>query len=259
VLGGGCHAGVYRSFIWPPVVCRQAGRQRGLGELRRDRGPTSGAAIAAHSAREADQAMFNWITSVIARWGYFGVAILTFLENVFPPIPSELVIPLAGFVAAQGDLRLGVVIAMGTFGSLAGATVWYAVGRRIGERRVRAWVDRHGRWLTLSAADVDRSQQWFERHGSAAVLLGRLMPGVRTFVSLPAGFSAMPPGRFLLYSALGTLMWTAALAYAGVALQANFTVVGHYLDTLTNVLLAVAGVLLARRYANCWRGSRRQS
>jgi membrane protein DedA with SNARE-associated domain len=196
--------------------------------------------------------MFDWITGVIARLGYFGVAILTFLENIFPPIPSEIVIPLAGFVAAQGDMRIGLVIVTGTLGSLAGASVWYALGRRIGEKRVREWVDRHGKWLTLSVADVDRAQLWFGRHDNAAVLLGRLMPGVRTFVSLPAGFSAMPVGPFLLYSALGTVIWTAALAYAGVLLQANFTAVADYLNIVTNILLAVTTVMIVRRYVNCW-------
>jgi membrane protein DedA with SNARE-associated domain len=200
--------------------------------------------------------MFDWITGTIARLGYLGVAILTFLENIFPPIPSEVVIPLAGFVAAQGDLRIGVVIAAGTLGSLSGAAAWYALGRRIGEKRVRAWVDRHGKWLTLSARDVDRAQLWFRRHGNAAVLLGRLVPGVRTFVSLPAGFSAMPIGAFLLYSALGTVIWTAGLAYAGVVLRANFTAVGDYLNTVTNVLLGVMAIVLVRRYVNCWRQGR---
>ncbi len=199
--------------------------------------------------------VFEWITSVIARLGYFGVAALTFLENLFPPIPSELVIPLAGFVAAEGDLRLSLVILVGSAGSLAGATVWYAVGRRIGEQRLRTWIARHGKWLTLSVQDVDRAQLWFRRHGAAAVFFGRLMPGVRTFVSLPAGFSSMPLGPFLLYSALGTAIWTAALAYAGVVLQANFTLVGDYLNVATNALLAAGGIMLLKRYIRCWRAT----
>jgi membrane protein DedA with SNARE-associated domain len=201
--------------------------------------------------------MFEWITRVIGRLGYAGVAALTFLENVFPPIPSELVIPLAGFVAAQGDLRLSLVIAMGSIGSLAGGLVWYAIGKRVGEERLRKWVARHGRWLTLSAEDVDGAQRWFQRHGAVAVLVGRLIPGVRTFVSLPAGFSAMPVGRFLLYSAIGTVMWTAALAYAGVVLQANFSVVGDYVNLATNGLLILASVLLIRRYVRCWKSAAR--
>ena len=199
--------------------------------------------------------MFEWITGVIARFGYLGVASLTLLENLFPPIPSELVIPLAGFVAARGDLHLGMVIAMASVGSLAGATVWYEVGRRIGEQRLRAWVGRHGKWLTLSAQDVDRAQHWFQRHGRAAVFFGRLIPGVRTFVSLPAGFSSMPFAAFLGYSALGTVLWTAALAYAGVVLQANYTAVSNTIDVATNVLLAVFAIVLARRYVRCWKSA----
>jgi membrane protein DedA with SNARE-associated domain len=197
--------------------------------------------------------MFNWITGIIGRLGYVGVAGLTFLENVFPPIPSELVIPLAGYVAAQGDMRLMLVIAGASVGSLAGAVVWYWIGRSVGERRLRAWVDRHGKWLTLSGKDVDKAQQWFSRHGNAAVFFGRLVPGVRTFVSLPAGFARMPVLPFVMYSALGTIIWTAALASAGVALQSNFTIVGDYINVVTNIMLGVIGVMVATRYVRCWR------
>jgi membrane protein DedA with SNARE-associated domain len=199
--------------------------------------------------------MFEWIASVIEALGYASVAALTFLENVFPPIPSELVIPLAGFVSADGRLRLSLVIAAASIGSLAGTSAWYAIGRRIGERRLRAWIERHGKWLTLSPTDVDRAQQWFRRHGNASVFFGRLVPGVRTLVSLPAGFTRMPFARFLLYSALGTVLWTAALAYAGVVLQANFTIVGDYLNLATNALLVLLAVLLARRYVRCWKAA----
>jgi len=197
--------------------------------------------------------MFDWITGVIGRLGYAGVAGLTFLENVFPPIPSELVIPLAGYVAAQGDMRLMLVILTASAGSLAGASVWYWIGRRVGERRLRAWVDRHGKWLTLSGKDVDRAQLWFSRHGNAAVFFGRLVPGVRTLVSLPAGFARMPVLPFVVYSAIGTIIWTAALAYACVALQSNFTIVGDYINMITNVVFGVIGVMLATRYVRCWR------
>jgi membrane protein DedA with SNARE-associated domain len=201
--------------------------------------------------------MFEWITTTVRALGYLGVAALTLLENLFPPIPSELVIPLAGFVAAQGELRLWAVIAAGTAGSLAGAIAWYEVGRRVGERRLRAWVDRHGRWLTLGARDVDRAQGWFERHGAAAVFLGRLVPGVRTFVSLPAGFAGMPRRGFILYSALGTAIWTAALAYAGVVLRAGFAVVSDYIGMATNVLIAGLACLMVWRYVQCWKAQPR--
>lgn len=202
--------------------------------------------------------MFDWITSVITSFGYPGVVLLTFLENIFPPIPSELIIPLAGFVAANGTLRLDMVIIAATAGSLAGGWLWYEVGRRVGERRLRKWVEHHGAWLTLSPDDVDRAQQWFQRHGRVAVLMGRLVPGVRTFVSLPAGFARMPRWAFLLSSALGTALWTIFLAYSGVLLQANYRQVGDYINAATNVLLVGFGALLLWRYVRCWRSARRR-
>lgn len=199
--------------------------------------------------------MFDWITGIIARLGYAGVAMLTFLENLFPPIPSEMVIPLAGFVAARGELTLPLVIAMASLGSLAGASLWYAIGRRIGERRLRAWVKRHGKWITLGTADIDRAKEGFTKHGPLAVLVGRLIPGVRTLISLPAGFAAMPLAPFICFSAIGTVIWTAALAYAGVVLQSNYTMVRDYMEVATNVLLAVFAILMIRRYIRCWRAS----
>jgi membrane protein DedA with SNARE-associated domain len=197
--------------------------------------------------------MFEWITKVVATLGYTGVAALTFLENVFPPIPSEVVIPLAGYVAAEGNLRIGMVIAAGSAGSLLGAALWYEAARHLGERRLRTWVERHGRWVTLGVRDVEKSQAWFKRHGNTAVLIGRLVPGVRTLVSVPAGFAGMRRGPFLVYSAAGTVVWTAALAGAGLILKSQFALVGDYINTVTNVLFGCLGVWLAWRYYRCWR------
>ena len=199
--------------------------------------------------------MFEWVAGVIGGLGYVGVAALTFLENLFPPIPSELILPLAGYVAATGQLQLGIVIVAGTLGSLAGATFWYVLAKRAGEARFREWVRRHGRWLTLSVNDVDRAQLWFKRRGKWAVLIGRLLPGVRTFVSLPAGFSAMPWPTFLVYSAVGTAAWTVLLVYAGAILQANFGAVGRYLDIATKILFAAVVVTLITRYVRCFRAA----
>jgi membrane protein DedA with SNARE-associated domain len=203
--------------------------------------------------------VFDWIAGIITRLGYTGVALLTFLEHLFPPIPSELILPLAGYVAASGDLGLAMVLATATIGSLSGATLWYVIGRRIGEEALRRWIDQHGRWLTLSGRDVDRSKAWFERRGKLAVLVGRLIPGIRTFVSLPAGFSRMSWVTFLVYSVTGTLVWTAALVYAGVKLQQNFAVAGRYIDIATNVFFAILALLLVRRYVKCWSESARRA
>ncbi len=177
--------------------------------------------------------MFEWLTSVVQSLGAAGVALLMLLENVFPPIPSELVMPLAGFVASRGGMSFWPMVLAGAAGSLAGATLWYFIGRRIGERRLRRWVDDHGRWLTLSCDDIDRAQDWFERRGRSAVFVGRLIPGVRTFISVPAGFAGMPMSSFLGYSALGTLLWTAALAFAGRQLGTQYERVSSYLEPIS--------------------------
>lgn len=203
--------------------------------------------------------MFEWITGVISAMGVAGVATLTFLENVFPPIPSEVVIPLAGFAAARGEMPFAWVVAAGSAGSLAGAWAWYELGRRIGEERLRRWVIRHGKWLTIDEGSLDRAKGWFDRHGRLAVFLGRLVPGVRTFISLPAGFNAMPVGPFLAYSALGTIVWTTLLAAAGLVLQANFSLVSGVIDAASTAVLLGLVLLLVVRYVKCWRASREQS
>lgn len=135
--------------------------------------------------------MSDWIKSVIENFSYPGIVFLMLLENVFPPIPSELIVPLAGFYTTQGKLTfIGVVVA-GTIGAVAGAIVLYYIGRSIGAERLRSWCDAHGRWVGLSRADLDKSDDWFNRHGARTVLLGRLVPGVRSLISIPAGVSGL--------------------------------------------------------------------
>lgn len=181
--------------------------------------------------------MFDWIVNVVRTLGYPGVALLTFLENVVPPIPSELIMPLAGFIAARDGFTVWGAIAAGTGGSLAGAVAWHWIGRRVGEARVRDFFRRHGRWAGLTGTDVDRSMEWFRRRGRIAVLIGRLIPAVRTFISLPAGFAGMPFVPFLLYSLIGTAAWTAALTYAGVLLGRNYDAVKDYLSPASWVVV----------------------
>ena len=197
--------------------------------------------------------MFEWIANTIERLGYWGIAGLTLLENIVPPIPSEVVVPMAGFVAAKGGLSFWGVVAAGSIGALTGAIAWYAAARSIGAKRLRRWVDAHGHWVTLTCEDIDKAEQWFERHGPWAVLLGRLVPGVRTFISVPAGFSGMPAASFVIYSAIGTIVWTLALAWAGTVLESNFEVVGNYIDRVTTVLLVAFVIYLAWRYVKVFR------
>ena len=182
--------------------------------------------------------MFDLVTALIARTGSLGVALLMLAENVFPPIPSELIMPLAGFEAARGEFSLVAVLVAGVAGSLAGALMWYGIGAWIGAERLRLWAGRHGRWLTLSPADVDRASAWFLRRGRVAVLVGRLVPGVRTLISVPAGMAAMPLGAFLVWSAAGTVLRTGALTAAGYLLEDQYTHVAAWLDPVSNAVVA---------------------
>jgi CheY-like chemotaxis protein len=135
--------------------------------------------------------MATWVMHTISGTSYWGIVLLMVVENVFPPIPSEVIMPLAGFMATQGQLSLLGVILAGTLGSVLGAVPLYYLGRRIGDERLKAFADRHGRWLTVSRHDLDHAKQWFDRHGRMAVLFCRLVPGVRSLISIPAAFARL--------------------------------------------------------------------
>lgn len=187
--------------------------------------------------------VFEWIQQLMTSLGYPGVALLMFLENVFPPIPSELVMPLAGFTAGTGELSfVGVVIA-GALGSLVGQLPLYYLGRWVGEKKLVAWADRYGKWLTISGDEVKRADDWFDRHGPKAVFFARLVPGLRSLISIPAGLSEMQLVPFLLYSALGTSLWALLLAGAGALLGENYQAVDTYLGPIGLVILGA--VLIA--------------
>ncbi|HEV7253051.1 MAG TPA: DedA family protein [Mesorhizobium sp.] len=191
--------------------------------------------------------MFDWLTGIVETTGYVGIALLMLAENVFPPIPSELIMPLAGFTAAQGELNIVLVLLSGTLGSMAGAVLWYWIGLRFGLPRLKRLAARHGRWLTLSPEDVDKASDWFERYGALAVLIGRLAPVVRTLISVPAGMAKMPLPKFLIFSTIGTIVWNAILLGAGFMLRENYELVADYVDPLsTSVIVGVVGLYLYR-------------
>ncbi len=181
--------------------------------------------------------MVEWITELLERLGYLGIALLMFLENVFPPIPSELIMPFAGFAASRGELNFFGVLIAGTVGSLAGALPWYWLGYKIGCKRLASWADKHGRWFTLSGEEMKQANAWFEKHCGKAVLFGRLVPAVRTLISVPAGIASMSLRRFITYSLVGTLMWNAVLTTLGFQLGENYSKVGEYLDPVTKVIV----------------------
>ncbi len=189
---------------------------------------------------------------MIAAGGYWGVAALMAIENVILPIPSELIMPLAGYNASKGHLTLWGVIVAGTIGSVLGALPLYLPARMLGKERVSKWVDRHGKWLLLRKGDLEKAHKRFEKGtGFVAVVIGQLIPGVRGLISLPAGFARMNIGAFLLANLIGTLVWCAVLAFAGKILGSSFMKVDKLLGPTGWILLALVlvggGVWMARR------------
>jgi membrane protein DedA with SNARE-associated domain len=196
--------------------------------------------------------MAHWVISTIESTGYVGIAFLMFVENVFPPIPSELIMPLAGYMVSQGQQSfLGVVIA-GTTGSVLGALPLYYAGHLLGAERLRLFADKHGRWLTLSREDLDRAKNWFDRRGVFAVLVCRLIPALRSLISIPAGIAAMNLAQFLAFTTIGAAAWTALLVYAGYVLGANFEEVGKYLNPVSYIVL---GIILLSYVVRVFKGS----
>lgn len=184
--------------------------------------------------------MAHWIIGFIEQYGYVGIAVLMALENVFPPIPSELIMPFAGFNSARGTLDPWGVLAAGTLGALLGTLPWYVAGRSLSSERLKRWVGRHGRWLTLGPDDITHAEHWFARHGAAAVFLGRMVPAVRSVISVPAGVVHMPLWRFLLWSSAGSLLWVGALVGLGYVLEGQYVRIAHWLDPVTTVILGAA-------------------
>jgi len=186
--------------------------------------------------------MTEWITSTIYSLGYVGIGFLMFLENLFPPIPSELIMPLAGFVVQQGKMDFTLVVLAGVIGTVLGALPWFYAGRLLGEERLKKLCDRYGKWLGISGEDITKSKNWFDRYGNKAVLLCRLVPGVRTLISIPAGIGNMNIIPFLIYSTIGTTLWVLLLTYAGFALGQNYKVVETYIDPISKVVVIVVVV-----------------
>jgi len=182
----------------------------------------------------------SWIETTMASAGNFGIAMLMFAENIFPPIPSELIMPLAGFTAYTkpgSGLTVPSVIIAGVLGTMAGTMPWYYLGVWLGEERLRTLADRHGKWVGMTGDDLDRANRWFYRHGAVAVFLGRLVPGLRTVISLPAGIARMHLAPFLAYSTLGSTIWIAILTGAGYFLGQNYELVDQYLAPVSKIVV----------------------
>lgn len=180
--------------------------------------------------------MQEWIISTMNSLSYLGIGLLMFAENLFPPIPSELIMPLAGFTVAKGKMNFTLAVLAGVIGTILGALPWYYAGKILGEERLKSLADRYGKWITVSSQELDKATRWFNRYGNKAVLLGRLVPGVRTLISLPAGLSDMSLVPFLIYSTLGTTMWVGILTFLGFVLGDNYELVDKYLDPVSKIV-----------------------
>ncbi len=183
--------------------------------------------------------MSDWIVRLIEQSGYLGIGFLMFLETVFPPIPSEVIMPIAGVAAGQGKLHFGTVVVAGTAGAMLGNIFWYLAARALGVGRLQPLIARYGRWLTVDWAEVQRAERWFARFGTFFVFIGRLLPTIRSLVSIPAGLLRMRFKSFLIASTIGTAMWTAILAGAGFQLQQNVADVSKIVGPASNAIIVV--------------------
>ena len=194
--------------------------------------------------------MTQWILDVIAAGGYWGIMLLMALENIFPPIPSEIIMGLGGINVAHGRMDFWPLLAAGTIGSTIGNYAWYMVGARLGHERLRPFITRYGRWLTMDWDDVEGMIAFFQRHGHWVVFGLRFSPLMRTMISLPAGMARMHRGQFILYTAIGTTIWNIILIGAGFYLGRNFAQIEQYTGPIT---VATIGIILA---VYLWRVAR---
>lgn len=188
----------------------------------------------------------TWVQDVIEQLGYLGVALLVVLENVFPPIPSEIVLPFAGFVAQQGSESVVLMILAATVGSVIGALIMYWIAAIIGDERLHAFTRRFGKWVQIREADLTRAEEWFDRHAMSAVLVGRCVPLIRSVVSIPAGFRRMKLIPYIAYTFLGSLVWNIALVGAGAVLGENWERVEPVVATFQWIVIVVILAGIAR-------------
>ena len=202
--------------------------------------------------------MADWVVRLIDAGGYWGIAFLMVLENVFPPIPSELIMGIGGIRVGQGRMDMIPLLVAGTIGTTIGNAFWYVLGRTVGMAGIRPFIHRHGRWLTLHWRNVEWLDRCFERHGEKIVFIFRFLPAFRTIVSLPAGLFAMSPLRFALWTAAGALIWNIILAGCGYYLGARFEEIDAWLGPITNVCVAGMAVIYVWRLAT-WKKVERET
>ncbi len=194
----------------------------------------------------------DWVRNTVSTGGYPALAGLILGENLFPPLPSELILPLAGFYVGQGEMTFILAVLAATIGSVVGALILYAIARFGG----RAVVLRFGKVLRVKERDLDRGDEWFDRHGSWVVLFGRLVPGARSLVSIPAGLSEMPIVRFTALTALGSTVWNCALIGAGWGLGEHYEKVGAIVGPIGTAVVGICGLAIIALIVGAYRRRR---
>ena len=167
---------------------------------------------------------------------YLTICLAMFLENIIPPIPSEIIMPLGGFFVYQEKLNFYIVVFWGLFGTILGSLPWYYLGRLVNEKRISNFLDKKGKYLGISSDDLIKSKKWFEKYGVSLVFWGRLVPGIRTLISVPAGIELMSLRKFLIWTTFGSLIWVALLTYAGYLFGENYPIIETYLDQIKYVV-----------------------
>lgn len=184
-----------------------------------------------------------WSEKIMMSLGYPGIFLVMFLECVFPPIPSEVIMPLAGFLVSQGEFNFWLVMLSGTLGSLAGALLLYALGAWADEAILRRWVRKYGKWIQVNEGDIDRSMHWFTKFGQPVIFFGRMIPIVRSLISIPAGMDHMPMAKFLGFTTLGSIIWNFLLTYGGMLLGENWPRIIAWLDIYQNIVMVILAIL----------------
>jgi membrane protein DedA with SNARE-associated domain len=195
------------------------------------------------------------VEQLVSSMGYVGISLLMFLENIFPPIPSEVIMPFAGSLVAEGEFSfIGVLIA-GTVGALTGSLAIYYIGRWIDEGRARHWFERYGKFILISEEDFDKALHAFDNHGKVMVLVGRVLPAIRSLISLPAGLEKMNLATFLFFTTIGTSIWNLALLGAGFYMGQNWESVVSFMDKYSLVFWMILGGLVIFFVFRRWRSS----
>lgn len=193
--------------------------------------------------------MEHWVTEIMEQYGYWGIFLVMVIENLFPPIPSEVVLPFGGFIATRSEMTVPWVIAVATLGSLVGAVILYGIGTILTRERVNFLVDRYGKYFRITVKDIDKAFDWFERYGKWTVFFGRMVPLIRSLISIPAGMSRMNMPLFFFYTTIGSLIWNTILVCIGAALGNSWTKITEFINVYSNMIyvliaLAVIGTVI---------------